>query len=89
MRTLPRTLLVQTAKINIYGVPLLGGMLESLLISSYSGTIGKVYIYICTCMTLASVNVIVLYNQESIKVQTKKSKYFMGSWYNSIFFVCI
>ena len=37
-----RTILTQTAKISVHGVPLLGGMLESLLISAYSGTIDKV-----------------------------------------------
>ena len=37
-----RTLLRQTARMNVFGIPLLGDILESMLISNYSSVVSKV-----------------------------------------------
>ena len=37
-----RTILRQSATMDVYGIPLLGNLLESLLINSYGSTVSKV-----------------------------------------------
>lgn len=37
-----RTTLTQTAKISVFGIPLIGSMLEGMLISSYGATVSQV-----------------------------------------------
>ena len=38
----PRTVLRQTATMRVFGVPLLGGVLEDMLVTRYTATVAKV-----------------------------------------------